>query len=152
MFKSKLGKKQSGFTIMELIVALGIMGILMAIAAESFNDTSMAETHRVQNDIDRIAAQTVKYAAGGVFTGVSITLLCTDQYLDADICGSGNGTGANPWAGNYSVAASGTNRFIVTVTAVPTNVGPQVAKYYSKTARSSQYTSGSKQLALVFGT
>ncbi|QIR16683.1 pilus assembly FimT family protein [Shewanella aestuarii] len=148
----KVNKRQAGFTIMELVVALGVMGILMAIASKAFNDTSMAESHRLQTDIDKIAAQTVKYAAGGVFTGVSINVLCTDKYLNTDVCGTGDGAGANPWAGNYSVVASGTNRFLVTVTDVPTNVGPQIAKYYSKTARSVNYVPGTKALTLIFGT
>ncbi|QIR16684.1 prepilin-type N-terminal cleavage/methylation domain-containing protein [Shewanella aestuarii] len=151
MLKSQF-RKQTGFTIMELVVALGVMGILMAIASKAFNDTSMAESHRLQTDIDKIAAQTVKFAAGGVFTGVTMGQLCSQQYLNADVCGSGDGAGANPWAGNYTVAASGTNRFQVTVTAVPTNVGPQIAKYYSKTARSVNYASGSTTLTLIFGT
>ncbi|MBO1897643.1 type II secretion system protein [Shewanella sp. BF02_Schw] len=155
MFKSKFGIVQKGFTLIELVVTLSILGILMAVAATAYNDTSLAESNRLQSDVDKISKQAVKYASGGVFTGISMALLCADEYLNSDVCGTaGDGTGANPWAGNYtiSVATTSPNRFSVKATAVPTNVGTSVAKYYKKTARSVQYTPGSKLFELIFGT
>jgi prepilin-type N-terminal cleavage/methylation domain-containing protein len=148
-------KKAKGFTMIELVVAIGVLGILYAVASKSLNNTNMTESYRLQTALDRIASETVKYASGKPFTGVSMTVLCADQYLDVDICGASNdGTGTNPWAGNYTVqvSTSSVNRFTIRATAVPTNVGPTTAKYYKDAAKSSQYTSASKQLELIYGT
>tara|TARA_R110002033_G_scaffold135713_4_gene175337 strand:+ start:28340 stop:28807 length:468 start_codon:yes stop_codon:yes gene_type:complete len=155
MFEKKMSKLQKGFTLVELVVSLAVLGILMAVAATAYNDTGLAESNRLQSDVDKISKQAVKYASGGTFTGISMALLCADEYLNVDVCGTaGDGTGANPWAGNYtiSVATTSPNRFSVKATAVPTNIGPSVAKYYKNTARSVQYTPASKLFELIFGT
>jgi prepilin-type N-terminal cleavage/methylation domain-containing protein len=154
-FKGLITKRKSkGFTFLELVVALGILGILMAAGAKALNSGNISEQYILQKDIDTITTQAIKYAAGRQFTGVTIAKLCLDGYIDGTVCGaSANGTGSNPWGGNYTLAVNATNpnRFDVTATKVPTNVGPEMARNYSETARTSQFTTATKTLLMVWG-
>lgn len=147
-------KKSRGFTLIELVITLGVMGILMAVAANAMNKGNISEQYILQKDIDTMTAAAVKYAGGRQFTGVTVALLCTDGYIDGGPCGTGNnGTAANPWGGDYKLVVNATNpnRFDLTATKVPANVGPEMARNYKDAARSSQFTTATKTLLFVFG-
>jgi prepilin-type N-terminal cleavage/methylation domain-containing protein len=146
--------KQAGFTLLELVIVLGVLGILMSVASKAMNNGNLSEQYILQSDIDRITTQAVKFARGRQFTDVSIAKLCQDGYLDGTICGaSNNGTAANPWGGNYTLVANSANpnRFDLTITKVPGNVGPEMARNYSQSARTSQFTTATQTLLLVYG-
>lgn len=154
MNKFSLRSKSRGFTLIELVITVGILGILMAVAAKAMNTGNVSEQYILQKDIDTMTAAAVKYAGGRQFTGVTVALLCSDGYIDGGPCGAGNnGTSANPWGGDYKLVVNATNpnRFDITATKVPANVGPEMARNYKDSARSSQFTTATKTLLMVFG-
>ncbi len=149
-------KKQSGFTMIELIIVIGVLGVLSAIALSSSNDANLTEQRAFEDDYSKIIAAANKYGQGRGYTGMTMSVLCSEEYIDSPrICGaSKDGTNANPWGGDYivSVNAGSINRFDFKSTNVPTNVGPAVARTQKDYARAAQYTTSSKEILMVFGT
>lgn len=148
--------KQKGFTIVELIISIAIIGALSAITLAITNNANITEQRIFEDDTAKIIVQASKWGQGRGYTGLSMSVLCSENYIDSQsICGASNdGTGANPWGGDYviNVNAGSINRFDFKSTNVPTNVGPAVARSQKDYARAAQFTSSSKELLMVFGT
>lgn len=153
---SLANRNQKGFTILELIISIAIIGVLSAIALSATNSANITEQRIFEDDMANIIVQASKWGQGRGYSGVSMSILCSEKYIDSQsICGSSNdGSGANPWGGDYaiSVNAGSINRFDFKSTNIPTNVGPAVARSQKDRARAAQYTSSSKELLMVFGT
>lgn len=147
-------KKSKGFTLIELVIVMGIIAILMAVGSSYMNKGNITEQHIAMKDIEAITTGAVKYAGGRQFTSVTMAVLCADGYVEGTPCGaSNNGTAANPWGGDYKVVvnSANSNRFDISLNKVPKNVGPEMARNYKDSSRSSVYTTSTSTVLLVFG-
>jgi type IV pilus assembly protein PilE len=112
-------KKQTGFTLSELMVAVAVVGILTAIALPSYS--AYVFRSRIPAGLDALAAYQTRMEQGYQDTGIYGTTACTAALpvvpnfaLSCTLSNAGQGftatvTGAAPVAGvSYSVDHNGT--------------------------------------------
>ncbi|MDD1792054.1 type II secretion system GspH family protein [Enterovibrio sp. ZSDZ42] len=116
-------KRQGGFTLIEMIVVIVILGILAATAAPKFfnfkDDATNAALQGLKGAVDSASGVVyAKHQLSGSVPGVNTT---TDGYPDATAEGIGaavTGLGAtdsasNDWVVSFSENAAGTSKFTV---------------------------------------
>lgn len=94
-FVKALNKDENGFTLVELIVVIAILGILAAIAVPRFTGT----LNQSKNNADKASAQIIADAAaryitdqGSVPDSLTISTLQSAKYLDSNIKPQSGGT------------------------------------------------------------
>lgn len=121
--------RQRGFNLVELMLVIAIAAVVGFSGYKYYLSTRVsALVNNAFDQVKSVVAGAQSWAAGRTnFTGVSINVLCTQKLLSAEICAN-NGTGANPWGGNITVAPMAGNAGAVTValTAVPDGAGQQL--------------------------
>ncbi|QJT26241.1 prepilin-type N-terminal cleavage/methylation domain-containing protein [Aeromonas media] len=101
-------KKQSGFTLIELMIVVAIVAILAAIALPAY-----------QNYTKKARFSEVVAATGAAKTGVEV---CYSNMSDINVCDAGlNGVPANPSGATGLVASLTTTDGVITATAVGTS-------------------------------
>lgn len=126
--KNKILSKKEGFTLVELVIVVAIIGILVVMAMASYGrSTEDAKLARVKNDVRVIAGAAQLYTVDtgskpnfGDITatakGTCNTLMTTGKAVDGSTVGPWlNSCPVPPWSGGkYSISIDGNN--IVTVT------------------------------------
>lgn len=105
---------RSGFTIVELIITITIMGILMTLAVVNINSTqASARDNERTADIDAIQTNLESFYTGGISTAPTITNLLTNPSLEVDTSGY---TAGGPVAGMTRVSGGKTGSWSLNVT------------------------------------
>ncbi|MFZ2171108.1 MAG: pilin [Methylococcaceae bacterium] len=121
--KTQIQKTQQGFTLIELMIVVAIIGILAAIAIPAYQDYTL-----------RAKFSEVVAATGGVKTGVEICAQNGDCGAAGAIAGVVMGTNGLPQAPSASTyLASVTVADDGTITATATNAGGLAAQTYTLT-------------------
>ena len=87
MMKIRKRLNQKGFTLVELMVVIAILGVLAAIAIPKFNDsTTLANTAKIEADLSTIDSALVMYQANGntISSGLTVAGLVTAGYLTTE--------------------------------------------------------------------
>ncbi|WP_421271973.1 type IVa pilus major pilin TapA [Aeromonas taiwanensis] len=101
-------KRQSGFTLIELMIVVAIVAILAAIALPAY-----------QNYTKKARFSEVVAATGAAKTGVEV---CYSNMSDISVCDAGsNGVPANPSGATGLLASLTTTNGVITATAVGTS-------------------------------
>ncbi|MGE4588547.1 MAG: competence type IV pilus major pilin ComGC [Acidaminococcaceae bacterium] len=125
----KFFKNKKGFTLVELVVVIAILGILAGIAIPRFMDaTASARGAKIVADMRTMeSAATMYYMKKGSYTDISIQALVTEKLLaDAPVAPTGNAIIAEsknatyktsfPIPGSYAVAADTNDSTLVNIT------------------------------------
>ena len=96
-------KDVNGFTMIELVVAMGILAILVALAAPSF--TSVINNNRLTGNANELLT-TLQYARGEAVRRNSNVVICRN---DAPDTGTACNTGAGAWLGWMSFVDANRN-------------------------------------------
>ena len=117
-------KGEAGFTLLELLVVLGILsGLLVTIYGYIAVTQRTSRINQAIQDVQIIRGAGGNWSAGRPthYTGIGTTAIA--YLLPRRLIGAGGvaGVGVNPWAGNYTVAATSgdVTTLSITVTAVP---------------------------------
>ena len=83
MWRRKLWKNQKGFTLIEMMIVVGIIAILTAVAIPKFNESlAMANTARVQADLQSLDTAIAMYRVQNGRLPQSLESL--KDYIDVD--------------------------------------------------------------------
>jgi prepilin-type N-terminal cleavage/methylation domain-containing protein len=113
----KLMSSQKGFTIMELVVVIIILGILVAIALPRyFSLTAEAQVAACRANMKAIEAAVVMEYSDRLLQGSTDTMVqvVADYNTDAGAFFTGDVAPREPAGGTYTVAAVGDNQVTVT--------------------------------------
>ena len=126
-FKSPMLRKQKGFTLVEIAIVIVMGAVIVLTALEGV--TVIQEKRKVSQAVTQVTqvyqAASDWRATRSSYTGISMTVLNDRKLLPSTIS---TGTSVNPWGGNISIAANGSNVGLVdiTFTNVPTGVSSQL--------------------------
>tara|TARA_R110000737_G_scaffold190704_2_gene212316 strand:+ start:406 stop:855 length:450 start_codon:yes stop_codon:yes gene_type:complete len=128
-------KKQNGSLLIDVAAAIIVIGSLAAYAqAKSEPVQEHGDEQILINEVATIisGARKLKSTKSDGLTTVSMTALSEDKYISSIL---GNGTGKNPFGGNYTITQNGTNGGMVDVaiTGLPAEVCTRVKDMLLKT-------------------
>ncbi|MEH6454811.1 MAG: prepilin-type N-terminal cleavage/methylation domain-containing protein [Cocleimonas sp.] len=143
--RNSYSKKQKGFTLIEVVVALVIGGIVLGWAASK--GAEAFQTYKIGVLADDVAviskAMGEKYGDKASYAGASMVEL--EKILPDTI---GDGTGAAPWGGDYSVGTGSSTRiYTVTTTNIAALQGEKAVLRWSNAT----YNSGTEALVITIG-
>lgn len=140
MAMKSFSKKQGGFTLLELIVVIGIIGVLLyAVWPRISQAFSFGKSYTIESQVDSIFMGTANYISEvGSCTGISLAVLGQRGYIDSEL---GAGTERNPWGGAYTVAcnANVTQATITSAGIADTALGARMASKYARRAVSGTF-------------
>lgn len=98
----RLPDPESGFTLIELMVAIAIVAILVTLAAPSFK--SIIQSNAISNAVNTFMAD-MRYARSEAIRRGGRVIMCRSDAPEAasPACGSGSGPGGNGWVSGWIV-------------------------------------------------
>ena len=95
-------KKSSGFTLIELMVAIAIVSILMTLAVPSF--IQMFQSNTISSNVNNFLAD-MRYARSEAVRRGGGVIMCRSDAPEAasPVCGSGSGPGTNGWVSGWII-------------------------------------------------
>ena len=120
-------QKQKGFTLPEVGIAMAIALVILLGAVKLYGTYNLRkEVNLAITDVQYIMNAAADWrSTRSNYTGVTMALLNTSGLLPSTI---GAGTSANPWGGNYSIAAYATDasKIVITLTNVNATASAQL--------------------------
>ena len=126
---NRKAKTDKGLALVDLILwgagVLTLIAIIMTMYPKAMHQINMTRLDTDMTEIQKGARNWKGLRTN--YAGISVSTLCSDNYLSDSLCGSGSAESANPWGGDYTVAVNtNTSRIDITVTDIDANYGNQV--------------------------
>lgn len=134
--------RSKGFSMIELVVVLVIVaGLLFVLWPKIEQVMGMGDSGKLNTQVGEIQQGAMMYKQRqNVYTGISMTVLDAQGFVSDRM---GDGTAINPWGGNYTVAADGSDptKYIITATGIQdAKAGARIAADYAVSADSATFS------------
>lgn len=144
------GKQQRGFTLIELVVALAVLfALTIAFMPKIKQAMSLGDSGVVRAHVTEIQQGALLYRQTvRSYSGISMAELDNMDFITDEL---GDGSGKNPWGGNYSVAADSSNptQFIITVSGIQDpGIGAQLRAGFESYAAAAAFSSGTLTITM----
>lgn len=102
MFDTSIMRRSHGFTLIELLLVLGILAVLIKLAAPSF--TRQIQSNTMTSNVNSFLADVRFARSEAVRRGGGVVMCRSDSpEATAATCGSGSGPGGNGWVSGWIV-------------------------------------------------
>ncbi len=144
-------RNKRGFTLVEIAIVLVIITVLLLVigpAAKGIFDNGRVNS--AAQSVETLRNAAAQYLASGnvTYASVSVTALKDGNLLPTNF----NATGSNPYGGDYSIVANGTDntKVDITLTSIPENAGSKLNSYFANKADTLNYDATSSTWTATF--
>ena len=140
---------QQGFSLVELAIGLAVVTILVLAISMSSGIRDNARIQSAANSVQTLRSTAENYLATGKlnYAGLTIDALKTAKLLP----GSFTGTGANPWGGDFTVAANtDKTRFDITLGGLSQTDADKLTAYFNNSANAAVYNTSTSAWTVTF--
>jgi len=147
---STIRNNNDGFTLVEIIIALVVLGLLLATVLPSMSQIGKSKPKAVAADIKTLRSSVVDYVeANGSLASISVSALATGGHLASNY----NAVNANPYKGSYAVNQNTGNsdQFDVVLTNVGANDAVKIdALLANNAAAAPTHNAGTSTYTITF--
>jgi hypothetical protein len=131
-----------GLALTDVAIAIGVLAVLLAAITSALGAIENGRVSSAERSVETLRGAAINWVSNGRFSysGITFDAMRSEGLLPPNFAESA----ANPWGGNYTIAAAGTgnNQITITLTGLPDGGGQALARKFGPRARAASYGSG----------
>lgn len=140
-------KRNKGFTLLEIMIVLGIMGVILAILLPAMSMRKSANIQSTAQTINSLYTAACTWLSHGRtnYTGITLAQLTAEGLVPAGF------TGTTVYGGVFTVApAADAESVVITASAVPAAAGAAIVNILLSNATTATYAAGTLTAAITY--